>query len=212
MSERTDLLVIGAGPYAYSAAAYARDNGIETRIVGHPMAFWREQMPTDMYLRSGPDWHLDGSGEATFEAFFEDQGLLPADFDPIPIEVFLDYTEWFRERKALDVEERLVHGLTKTNGNFRGVVSRRVSDRGREGAGGAGDRALPEPARVVRRRARGSSVAHGRTGLVRRARTAPGSRSSAAARAPTNGRPSCATTVLSGWTSYTVIRLQLSLR
>ena len=39
MPDRTDLLVVGAGPYAYSAAAFARDNGIETRIVGHPMGF-----------------------------------------------------------------------------------------------------------------------------------------------------------------------------
>ena len=54
MPDRTDLLVVGAGPYAYSAAALARDNGIETRIVGHPMAFWRQHMPADMFLRSGP--------------------------------------------------------------------------------------------------------------------------------------------------------------
>jgi NADPH-dependent 2,4-dienoyl-CoA reductase/sulfur reductase-like enzyme len=40
MAARVDLLVIGAGPYACSAAAFARDNGIDTRV-GHPMAFWR---------------------------------------------------------------------------------------------------------------------------------------------------------------------------
>ena len=77
MADHTDLLVIGAGPYAYSAAAYARDRGIGTRIVGRPMAFWRDQMPADMYLRSGPDWHLDAQGEDTFAAFFEDRGLDP---------------------------------------------------------------------------------------------------------------------------------------
>jgi thioredoxin reductase len=118
MPDRTDLLVIGAGPYAYSAAAFARDNGIETRIVGHPMAFWRRHMPADMFLRSGPDWHLDGSGEHTFEAFFEDRALRPEDFDPIPISVFLDYTEWFRRQKRLDLDERLVTGLTKPNASF----------------------------------------------------------------------------------------------
>jgi hypothetical protein len=115
MPDRTDLLVVGAGPYAYSAAAFARDNGIETRIVGHPMDFWRRHMPGDMFLRSGPDWHLDGTGKHTFEAFFEDRGLRPEDFDPIPISVFLDYTDWFRERKRLDLDERLVTGLTKPN-------------------------------------------------------------------------------------------------
>ena len=118
MPDRTDLLVVGAGPYAYSAAAFARDNGIETRIVGHPMAFWRRHMPAEMFLRSGPDWHLDGSGEHTFEAFFEERGMRPEDFDPIPISIFLDYTQWFRERKRLDLDERLVTGLTKPNASF----------------------------------------------------------------------------------------------
>ncbi|MFC5267032.1 FAD-dependent oxidoreductase [Kribbella qitaiheensis] len=118
MPDRTDLLIVGAGPYAYSAAAFARDNGIETRIVGHPMDFWRRQMPGDMFLRSGSDWHLDGSGEHTFEAFFEDRGMRPEDFDPIPISVFLDYTEWFRECKWLDVDERLVTGLTTSTAGF----------------------------------------------------------------------------------------------
>jgi thioredoxin reductase len=118
MPDRTDLLVVGAGPYAYAAAAFARDNGIETRIVGHSMDFWRSHMPGDMFLRSGPDWHLDGSGEHTFEAFFEDRGLRPEDFDPIPISVFLDYTEWFREGKRLDLDERLVTGLATPDAGF----------------------------------------------------------------------------------------------
>ncbi len=118
MTDRTDLLVIGAGPYAYSAAACARDNGIDTHVVGRPMAFWREQMPADMYLRSGPDWHLDARGEDTFQAYFEERGLRPEDADPIPIDVFLDHTEWFRERKSLDVDQRLVTDLAKPDGLF----------------------------------------------------------------------------------------------
>src|SRR5215207_7596665 len=118
MPARTDLLVIGGGPYAYSAAAFARDNGIATRIVGHPMAFWREHMPADMYLRSGPDWHLDASGEHTFEAYFQDRGLRPEEFEPIPIGAFLDYTDWFRSCKGLDVDERLVSELSTAAGVF----------------------------------------------------------------------------------------------
>jgi cation diffusion facilitator CzcD-associated flavoprotein CzcO len=137
MPDRTDLLVVGAGPYAYSAAAFARDNGIETRIVGHPMAFWRNHMPADMFLRSGPDWHLDGSGEHTFEAFFEDRGMRPEDFDPIPVSVFLDYTEWFRERKWLDLDERLVTGLTKPSASFVATMD--------DGATITADRVLAAP-------------------------------------------------------------------
>jgi cation diffusion facilitator CzcD-associated flavoprotein CzcO len=118
MADHTELLVIGAGPYAYSAAAYARDNGIATRIVGRPMAFWRDQMPKEMYLRSAPDWHLDALGQDTFEAFFEERGLDPADHDPIPIGLFLDHTDWFADRKGLEVEERMVANLTRPDGRF----------------------------------------------------------------------------------------------
>ncbi len=118
MSDRSDLLVIGAGPYAYAAAAYALDRGISTHIVGIPMAFWRDQMPADMYLRSGTDWHLDVARVDTFAAYLEDRGLLATDVDPIPISVFLDHTDWFAERKGLDVDARLVDTLTKTDESF----------------------------------------------------------------------------------------------
>lgn len=122
MSARTDLLVIGAGPYACSAAAFARDNGIDTRVVGRPMSFWRDHMPAGMYLRSGPDWHLDAAGEHTFAAYFEDRGLRPEQVDPIPIGVFLDYTDWFRRRKGFDVDERLVAELSTVDGGFMATL------------------------------------------------------------------------------------------
>ena len=137
MSDHTDLLVIGAGPYAYAAAAYAVDRGIRTHIVGIPMAFWREQMPTDMYLRSGPDWHLDVAGEDTFAAYFEDRGLRLEDFDPVPISVFLDHTDWFAERKKLGVDARLVDTLTKPNGAFVATME--------DGSAITGDQVLAVP-------------------------------------------------------------------
>lgn len=115
---RTDLLVIGAGPYAYAAAAYAQDRGIGTTMVGKPMSFWRERMPADMYLRSGTDWYLDANREHTFEAFFEDRGLDREENDPIPIGVFLDHTDWFAEQKGLTVDDRVVDTVTKPNGTF----------------------------------------------------------------------------------------------
>ena len=114
----TELLVIGAGPYAYSAAAHARARGIGTRIVGRPMAFWRDQMPADMYLRSGRDWTLDADRVHSFEAFFEDRGYARDEHDPIPISVFLDYTDWFRAHKGLEVEEVVVESLTASGGGF----------------------------------------------------------------------------------------------
>src|SRR4051794_16576992 len=122
MDPYTDLLVIGAGPYAYAAAAHAQARGIATAVVGRPMAFWREHMPGDMFLRSGPDWHLDADGEHTFETYFEDTGLVAQDHHPVPIGVFLDHTEWFRRVKGLEVHERLVTSLTSTDNTFEATL------------------------------------------------------------------------------------------
>jgi thioredoxin reductase len=133
----TELLVIGAGPYAFSAAAYARERGIRTRIVGRPMAFWRDQMPPDMYLRSGRDWSLDAAGEHSFEAYFEERGLDPEANDPIPIAVFLDHTEWFAEQKKLDVEEVHVEVLIHPDGVFEAAME--------DGATITADRVLAAP-------------------------------------------------------------------
>jgi hypothetical protein len=123
MPEHADLLVIGAGPYGVAAAAFAGQRGIDTHVVGHPMSFWREQMPADMFLRSGVGWHLDASGRYTFEAFLQDRGLRPEDIDPLPISVFLDYTDWFRDTTALDVDERLVADVTTADGGFTATMA-----------------------------------------------------------------------------------------
>src|SRR3954452_20954064 len=118
MSVRTGLLVIGAGPYAYAAAACARRHGIDTHGTGRPMAFWRDQMPADMFLRSGVDWHLDAAEEDTFVAFLDGCALAPLELHPIPLRVFENYTEWFRQRQALTIDERLVADLVEHDGSF----------------------------------------------------------------------------------------------
>lgn len=118
----TELLVIGAGPYALSTAALARDRGIDTVILGRPMGFWLENMPEEMFLRSGPDWHLDASGTETFENYLDGRQIRPEEVDPIPIGVFLDYAEWFSKRKGLEVREEYVSKLEKPNGRFEATL------------------------------------------------------------------------------------------
>ena len=122
MTTATSLLVIGAGPYALSTAALAREHGIDTVTVGRPMGFWRRHMPTGMLLRSGPDWHLDARGVHTLEAYLEERAIDPADVDPLPIGLFLDYAEWFRRAKGIAVREDLVVDLTRPDGRFEAVL------------------------------------------------------------------------------------------
>jgi FAD-dependent urate hydroxylase len=122
MPRATQLLVIGAGPYALSTAALARERGVETVVIGHPMGFWRENMPERMFLRSGPDWHLDATGVHTLEAYLEERAIAAADVDPVRIGLFLDYADWFREAKGIEVSDDLVVSLAKSNGRFEATL------------------------------------------------------------------------------------------
>jgi cation diffusion facilitator CzcD-associated flavoprotein CzcO len=94
-----DVLVVGAGPYGLATARAMRARGFGVEVLGRPMGFWREHMPEGMLLRSGPDWHMDPLGELTFEAFCGDPP------DPIPLELFLDYADWFQRESGIEVIE-----------------------------------------------------------------------------------------------------------
>jgi cation diffusion facilitator CzcD-associated flavoprotein CzcO len=114
------LVVIGGGPYGIATAARAIEAGIETVTVGRPLSFWTDNMPAGMYLRSGPDWHLDAAKVHTFEAFLEVRGIAASDVDPVPIAVFLDYARWFQRHKQVAVRESLVTDLRGNgDGSFR---------------------------------------------------------------------------------------------
>jgi cation diffusion facilitator CzcD-associated flavoprotein CzcO len=119
----TPLLVIGAGPYGLSTAAFALEHGVETLTVGHPMSFWREHMPEGMFLRSGVDWHLDASYVHTLAAFVEERAIPRRDLDPIPLRTFVDYCDWFRHMKRVTVRDELVSDLAKSNGRFEATLA-----------------------------------------------------------------------------------------
>jgi FAD-dependent urate hydroxylase len=114
--EQTPLLVIGAGPYGLATAAEASRLGVPPVVLGEPMGFWRENMPAAMFLRSGLDWHLDAAGEHTLDAYIEAQGLDPDALDPIPIDVFIGYADWFTAQKGIEPRRERVRALAPRDG------------------------------------------------------------------------------------------------
>jgi thioredoxin reductase len=97
----TDLLVIGAGPFGLAIAAQASHLGIEHLVVGRPMEFWRKNMPAGMYLRSACDLHLDPLNIHTIDKFLDERRQTAADVEPLSLEFYLSYAEWFQKQKRI---------------------------------------------------------------------------------------------------------------
>ncbi len=117
--ERAPLVVIGAGPYGLAIAATALRQGVEPIVLGERMMFWRRNMPRGMLLRSGPEWHLDSLGILTLEAYLAELNLTPEDVHPIPVEVFIDYADWFVDAVGLELRAGMVTGIERTHEGVR---------------------------------------------------------------------------------------------
>jgi FAD-dependent urate hydroxylase len=115
-ARKTDLLIVGAGPFGLAMAAYAKHLGIEHLLVGKPMGFWKENMPRGMLLRSGCDWHIDPLNIHTLEEFAQTNGLSTKEVEPLPLEFYLRYAQWFQEQKQLAVLPALVRKLDWNEG------------------------------------------------------------------------------------------------
>jgi FAD-dependent urate hydroxylase len=127
------VAVIGAGPYGLSAAAYLRAARVETRVFGEPMAFWQNQMPAGMCLRSnwGASHIADPQRELTLDEYCRQNGnhILK----PIPLERFVDYGRWYQGQVVPDLDKSHVCGVEADARGFKlfmadaeEVTSRRV--------------------------------------------------------------------------------------
>jgi FAD-dependent urate hydroxylase len=110
MKITVDLLIIGAGPFGLSMAAWAADAGLGYVCVGTPMEFWRTQMPDGMYLRSAPDWQLDPARVHTLERFLSRTSRNPG--APVSRAEYLAYTDWLQRERAIVPRDSRVTRLT----------------------------------------------------------------------------------------------------
>ena len=118
-SGQCDVVVIGAGPYGLSAAAYLRAAGVEARIFGEPMSFWKKQMPVGMCLRSnwGASHIADPQSKLTLDEYCRQSGAQIS--KPIPLDRFVDYGQWFQRQAVPDVERRQVRSVEVHGRGFR---------------------------------------------------------------------------------------------
>lgn len=97
----TDLLIVGAGPFGLALATQAAHYQIEHLIVGKAMEFWRRHMPRGMFLRSACDWHLDPLNVHTIDSFVNSQGKTARDVEPLSLDFYLSYVDWFQQQKQI---------------------------------------------------------------------------------------------------------------
>src|SRR4051812_14805504 len=115
--KKTDVVIVGAGPYGLSLASYLSHRRIDRRIFGFPMSSWR-QMPPGMYLKSfGFATNIPTpEPRCTLPEYCRDRGL--EDFEPIATATFADYGDWFQEKFVPDVERTHVSSVAQVEGGF----------------------------------------------------------------------------------------------
>ena len=122
MSNPSDVVIVGAGPYGLSIAAHLQECGIRYRIVGRPMQFWICQMPDGMQLKSeGFASNLyDPQGNFTLRDFCEQQEIPYTDLGtPVDKRTFCAYGLAFQKRFVPNIESELVVALARCSIGFR---------------------------------------------------------------------------------------------
>jgi len=115
-----DVVILGAGPYGLAAGAHLRNiQGLDVRVFGEPMEFWKAHMPEGMLLRS--PWaasHISDPGTAlTMDAFGNELGIrIPT---PIPLDRFVEYGLWFQRQAVPEIDRRRIFRIERDSPGFR---------------------------------------------------------------------------------------------
>jgi thioredoxin reductase len=103
MDPETEVAIVGSGPNALSLAAHLRMRGVDFRIFGPPMRFWRD-MPIGINLKSfahATNVFVPTKG-TSFPEWCRARGL--EDFEPCTMQSFAAYGMWMVEKFVADIE------------------------------------------------------------------------------------------------------------
>ncbi|GAB4013303.1 hypothetical protein GCM10028808_31990 [Spirosoma migulaei] len=118
MNQSTDTLIVGAGPFGLGLAAYFQKRRHDYQIVGKPMEFWKQHMPTGMLLRSNVNWYLDPDHHWTIDLFLTSHYPSRLSTDPISREQYIAYMDWFRQQAGISVTPSYVCLLSQDEHGF----------------------------------------------------------------------------------------------
>ena len=134
--DHCEVAIIGAGPYGLSIAAHLKAAGVDFRIFGSTMGFWKDHMPAGMHLKSEgfASSLYDPGHRFPLRTYCRQNGLPYEDTGcPVPLDVFTAYGIEFQQTFVPGVEDVKVEHLRQAPGGFllthadgRQVAARRV--------------------------------------------------------------------------------------